>query len=77
MASTASTAEVYQQHQDPKIFQTVPLKPRLRLGRTLKGRVAFSTGTFKTEEEKDATQDILNPRDAKLRKIANRKSRWR
>jgi hypothetical protein len=50
----------------------VPLKPRLRLGRTLKGRVAFSTGTFKTEEEKDATQDISNPRDAKLRKIRNR-----
>jgi hypothetical protein len=40
----------------------------LRLGRTLK---EFSTGTFKTEEEKDATQEISNFQDAKMQKIAN------
>ena len=71
MTSTTGTAEIYQQHQDPKIFQTVLLKPRLRLGRTLKGRLTSSTGTFKREEEKDATQEISNPQDVKLQKIAN------
>jgi hypothetical protein len=40
----------------------------LRLGWTLK---EFSTGTIKTEEEKDATQEISNPQDAKMQKIAN------
>jgi hypothetical protein len=40
-------------------------------GTTSKGRVAFSTGTFKTEKENDVTQEISNPQDATLRKPAN------
>ena len=49
----------------------VLLKQWLRLGRPLKEELLSQGALSRSEEEKDAYQEISNPQDAKLRKPAN------
>ena len=71
MASTTSTAENLPTTPRSQNLSNGAFEAMATSGTNFKGRVAFSMGTFKIKEEKDAMQEISNPQDSNFQKIAN------